>query len=255
MMFVDTHAHLYSEEFDEDRDQVVANAKNAGINKIFLPNVDSNSIERLFSTENRYKDLCEAMIGLHPCYVKSNFESELQTIESWLIKRPFVAIGEIGLDYYWDTTYQKEQETVLRIQLNWAEQYNLPAVIHCRNSIQETIDIIKQEKKNIKGIFHCFSGTLLQAQEVIDMGFALGIGGVATFKNGGIAPFLSQINLEHIVLETDCPYLAPVPYRGKRNEPLYIPIIAQKLADLYQLDISIIAETTTENALRIFKLI
>lgn len=252
-VLIDTHAHLYAEEFDLDRDTIVTNSMAAGVSKIYLPNLDAASIPRLFATELAYPQVCVAMMGLHPCYVKENFEAELEVIFEWLSQRKFAAIGEIGMDLYWDNTFKTQQEQALSVQLQWAEQYQLPVVIHCRNSIRETIDLIKNEKRNINGIFHCFSGTLSEANEVIDLGFALGIGGVATFKNGGLDKILPAIDLKNIVLETDCPYLAPMPYRGKRNEPTYLPLIASRVAQWYNISEDEIAAITTQNALAIFK--
>jgi TatD DNase family protein len=250
---IETHAHLYAEEFDADRTTVVAAAVAAGVAKIYLPNVDAASIPRLLATEQEFPSVCEAMMGLHPCYVKENFEQELAVVETWLNKRKFAAIGEIGMDFYWDLTYKNQQEEALKIQLQWAAKYALPVVIHCRNSTRETIETVKKQKQKLSGIFHCFSGTLAQAQEIIALGFAVGIGGVATFKNGGLDKILPYIDLQHLVLETDCPYLAPIPHRGKRNEPAYLPLIAKRVAELKNTTVEHIAETTTANALSIFK--
>ncbi len=250
---IETHAHLYSEEFDEDRIQVVTNAMAVGVEKIYLPNLDAGSIPRLLATEEEFPNLCIPMMGLHPFYVKENFETELTIIEGWLEKRKFAAIGEVGMDLYWDTTFKDLQEEALKVQLQWASKYKLPVVIHCRNSTRETIDIIKDQQQNYSGIFHCFSGTLEEANEVIALGFSLGIGGVATFKNGGLDKILPHIDLQHLVLETDCPYLAPIPYRGKRNEPSYLPLIAERVAILTNTTIENVSKITTSNAKKIFK--
>ena len=253
LKLIETHAHLYAEEFDADRAEVVAAAIAAGVTNIYLPNVDAASMPRLLATELEFTGICKAMMGLHPCYVKENFEEELAVVETWLTKRKFAAIGEIGMDFYWDVTFKNQQEEALQIQLQWADIHALPVVIHCRNSTRETIDIVKKQKQSYTGIFHCFSGTLVEANEIIEMGFALGIGGVATFKNGGLDKILPHIDLQHVVLETDCPYLAPIPYRGKRNEPAYLPLIAERVAQLKNTTIEEVVSMTTENALRIFK--
>ncbi len=250
---IDTHAHLYSEEFDNDRDLVIQNALSAGVSKIFLPNVDTISIPRMLALEEQYPDVCIPMMGLHPCYVKENFEAELEIMAQWLKQRSFAAIGEIGMDLYWDISFKSQQEEALAVQMAWAEKYDLPVVIHCRNSIEETLAVIKKEQRRVRGIFHCFSGNLEQAQEMVGLGFSLGIGGVVTFKNGGLDKILPAIGLQHIVFETDAPYLAPVPYRGKRNESYYLPVIALRVADLYQLPLEEVAQATTDNALAIFK--
>ena len=251
--WIETHAHLYSEEFDEDRVDVVARASAVGVEKIYLPNLDAGSIPRLLATEKQFPQVCVPMMGLHPCYVKENFEEELVIIEGWLKQRKFAAIGEIGMDLYWDTTFKDQQEKALQVQLQWAIRYQLPVIIHCRNSIRETIDIIKNQQQNYSGIFHCFAGTLEEANEIIALGFSLGIGGVATFKNGGLDKILPHIDLQHIVLETDCPYLAPIPYRGKRNEPVYLPLIAERVAQLTNTSLENVSKITTANAKNIFK--
>ncbi len=253
-MFIDTHAHIYSEEFNADRDSIIRKAYEEGVHKIYMPNIDHTSIDGMMELENKYPQQCISMMGLHPCYVKKDFEKELYLVEDWLNKRRFSAIGEIGIDLYWDKTFLSQQEEALKIQIALAEKHKLPIVIHCRNSFRETIDVIKSIKsEQLSGVFHCFSGTKEEAEEVISIGFKIGIGGVATFKNGGLDKILPEINLEHIVLETDSPYLAPIPFRGKRNEPSYIPLIAKKLAEIKNITSEEVELITTKNALELFK--
>jgi len=252
-MFVDSHAHIYSDQFKEDRQALMEKSLEAGVKKIYMPNVDHESIEPMLEMEENYKGTCIPMMGLHPCNVKKHFEKNLYEVEDWLKRRKFAAVGEIGIDLYWDTSLQAEQEEAFKIQVGFAKQHNLPIVIHCRNSFRETIELLKKIKSdNQKGIFHCFSGTADEAKEVIEIGFYLGIGGVVTFKNGGLDKVLPHVGMEHIVLETDCPYLAPVPYRGKRNEPSYIPIIAEKIAAIKNITIEQVAEATTTNTQQLF---
>jgi TatD DNase family protein len=252
-MFIDTHAHIYDEEFKDDRSSMLEKAYSLGVHKIYMPNVDHTSIDGMMELENKYPAQCIAMMGLHPCYVKKDFEKELYIVEDWLNKRPFAAVGEIGIDLHWDTTFRAQQEEALKIQIAFAEKHQLPIVIHCRNSYRETMDLIKSIKSDrLKGVFHCFSGTKEDAEEVISIGFKIGIGGVVTFKNSGLDKIIPALELEHMVLETDSPYLAPVPHRGKRNEPSYIPMIAQKIADLKNIPIEEVEKITTSNALELF---
>lgn len=254
-MFIDTHAHVYDEDFKADREDMLAKAYEAGVHQIYMPNVDHTSIDGMMELELRYPGQCIAMMGLHPCYVKKEFERELYIVEDWLNKRSFSAVGEIGIDLYWDKTFRVQQEEALKIQIALAEKHKLPIVIHCRNSFRETMDLIKSVKSDeLKGIFHCFSGTLEEAQEVESIGFKIGIGGVVTFKNGGIDKIIPDIPLENIVLETDSPYLSPVPHRGKRNDPSYIPIIAQKIADLKKIPVEEVGKITSVNAKQLFQL-
>lgn len=193
-------------------------------------------------------------MGLHPCHVLKGFEKELYEVENWLSKRPFVAVGEVGLDFYWDTTFRAEQEEAFRIQLRWAKQYDIPVIIHSRNAFAEAAALVESEQDGtLRGIFHCFSGTSADVQRAVGLGFMIGVGGVVTFKNGGLAELIPEIELASVVLETDCPYLAPVPHRGKRNEPAYLSIIAQKVADLKKMDVEELAKITTENALKLFE--
>lgn len=250
---IDTHAHIYLPEFENDIGQVIETSKKGGIDKIFMPNIDHNSIAKMLELEKRYDDYCIPMMGLHPCYVKENYTKELDIISSWLEQRKFCAVGEIGIDLYWDKSFVDEQVKAFEIQINWAKDHGIPIVIHCRESIDMTIDIVsKQQDGKLKGIFHCFSGNNDHAQKIIDLGFLLGIGGVITFKNGGLDQVIPNIDLKNIVLETDSPYLAPTPFRGKRNTPAYLQHIASRIAELKECEISEIAQTTTENAQTVF---
>jgi len=254
MNLIETHAHIYSSKFDSDRDEVIESIRKAGIERVYMPNVDVETIDAMLDCEQKYPDLCIPMMGLHPCDVKEDFHSQLYMMEEWLNKRPFAAVGEIGLDLYWDKSFFEQQKEALKIQISWAKEKNLPIVLHCRESMDETIEIIKEEQDgNLKGIFHCFTGSLIQAQEVINLGFLLGIGGVATFKNGGLDQVIPNLGLENLVLETDSPYLAPVPYRGKRNSPAYLPIIAEKIGDYLSISKEEVAKKTKENALNLFR--
>jgi TatD DNase family protein len=250
MDMIDTHAHTYAPEFASDRADTLARAFTQGLSQIWMPNIDHTSIDGMLELENQYPDQCVPMMGLHPCYVKKDFQKELYWVEEWLNKRTFLAVGEIGLDFHWDTTYRAQQEEAFQVQVRLAHQYGLPIVIHCRKSFAETVALLEELAiPGLRGIFHCFSGDLKDARKVIELDFLLGIGGVVTFKNGGLDQVLPQIDLEHIVLETDCPYLAPVPYRGKRNESGYLPTIAQKIADLKRVSLEVVAEASTRNAL------
>jgi len=253
-MFIDTHTHLYSEEFDADRNEIIKNAISKGITKLYLPNVDSSSIDDMLQLEKEFPENCFAMMGLHPCSVKENYLEELAIIEDWLTKRKFVAIGEIGIDLYWDKTFLKEQEIAFKKQIDWALTYNYSIIIHCRNAFDEIYSILSSYQTLPKGIFHCFSGTIEQAEKILALkNFKLGIGGVVTFKNSGLDKVLESISIEDIVLETDAPYLAPAPFRGKRNESSYIPLIANKIADIKNLSIEEVQRITTKNATSIFE--
>lgn len=252
-MITDTHTHLYSEQFDNDRDLVMQRALDAGVHRLFIPAIDSSYNDRMFDLEKNYPDNVFLMMGLHPTSVKSNYKQELAIVKEWIDKRDFYSIGEIGIDLYWDQTYLKEQQDAFRTQIHWAKEKGWPIVIHCRDSFDEIFQILKEEKAdNLRGIFHCFTGTLEQAKQAISYNMKLGIGGVATFKNGKIDQFLDQIPLEHIVLETDAPYLAPKPYRGKRNESSYITRVIDKLVDIYGLTFDEISEITTNNSREVF---
>jgi TatD DNase family protein len=253
MKLIDTHTHLYVEEFKEDINAVVERALAEGVEKFYLPAIDSSENVALLNLEKKFPDKMFAMTGLHPCSVKENFKEELLKIEQQLSEREFAAIGETGLDFYWDKTFSKQQFESLHTHAQWAIEYKKPLVIHTRNAMQETIDLVKEYKgKNLFGIFHCFSGTLENAKEIIDAGFFLGIGGVLTFKNSGLAEVIKEVDLKYLVLETDSPYLAPVPFRGKRNESSYLKYIVEKLAIIKNISTEEIALQTTENAERVF---
>ena len=253
MIITDTHTHLYSEAFDEDREEVIVRAMDAGVTRFFIPAIDSTYTLAMYDLEKSYPENIFLMMGLHPTHVKENFKEELRHVEEQLAQRKFLAIGEIGIDLYWDKTFLKEQQRAFRHQIHLAKKYKLPIVIHCREAFDEIFEILEQEKDdNLFGIFHCFTGTIEQANKAIAYGLKLGIGGVSTFKNGKIDQFLNQIKLKHIVLETDSPYLAPVPYRGKRNESSYIVKVLEKLALIYNLSKEEIASITTQNSKEIF---
>lgn len=255
MILTDTHCHLYSEEFAVDIEEVIKNAAIEGVQQFYLPGIDSTAIESMLALEKKFPGKCIAMIGLHPCYVKDNYDEELEIVRGWLTKREFAAIGEIGLDFYWDKTFLIQQYQAFRTQIEWAIEYKRPIVIHTRNAMQETINLVKEYKsKGLSGIFHCFSGSYESAKEIIDAGFYLGIGGVVTYKNAGLAEVLTKIDLEHLVLETDAPYLTPVPFRGKRNESSYLKYIAAKIAAIKQVPLEEVASITTANAEKIFAL-
>ncbi|MCG3730304.1 TatD family hydrolase [Vibrio cincinnatiensis] len=252
---IDTHAHIYASEFDRDRDLVIQRAIEQGIEHILLPNIDLNSIAPMLATEAAYPTLCHSMMGLHPCYVNRDVEQTLASIETWFGQRDFIAVGEIGIDLYWDKTYRAEQEMAFITQLKWAKDLNLPVVIHTRDSIEETLALLKQEQNGqLRGVFHCFGGSVMQAQAINGLGFHLGLGGVSTFKNGGMDKVIPHLDLDYVILETDCPYLAPVPHRGKRNEPAYTRLVAQRIAELREISLQEVNDLTTINAKRLFNL-
>ncbi len=252
-MLIDTHAHIYLPKFDQDRQEVMNRAAEAGVHKIYLPNVDSTTIPAMLKLEAAYPDRCFAMMGLHPCSVKENVEEELAIVKSWLDKRSFCAVGEIGMDLYWDKTFFTQQADAFKKQIEWAIELDIPIVIHSRESTDIVIDIITEMKHpKLRGIFHCFSGNALQARKVVEQGFYLGIGGVLTYKKSTLPDAIKDIPLEWLVLETDSPYLPPVPFRGKRNESAYIHQIGDYLASVKQLPLEKIAAQTTKNAQRIF---
>lgn len=255
-MIIDSHAHIYSNQFKDDRDAAIKNAQAAGITKILMPNIDSSYIDRMHQVAADYPDVCIPMMGLHPCYVTEHYLQELAIVEKYLQERKdYCAMGEIGLDYYHDLTYVEEQKKAFIAQIEMALAYKLPIVIHSRESTQACIDIIKPYiEKGLRGVFHCYSGTLAEAQAIISMGFYLGIGGVLTYKKAGLDELIKNIPLAHLILETDAPYLAPVPYRGKRNEPAYTAIVWQKMAEVLQVSVSEIAEITTQNCYKLFKM-
>lgn len=256
MMLIDTHSHIYLPEFDSDRQLMLGRAENAGIRQILMPAIDSSTHEMMLKLEAGQPMTCIAMMGLHPCSVKENYRDELKTARSYFEKRGFKAVGEIGLDFYWDKTYATEQYLAFHEQIEWALQYDIPIVIHSRESIDECIKVIAEHQKGkLKGVFHCFSGNERQAQQVIELGFYLGVGGVVTFKNSGLDKVMEKISLDHVVLETDAPYLAPVPFRGKRNEPSYLKYVVEKLSEVKKTSIEEIAMVTTANAKKIFTLV
>ncbi|EKO3839535.1 TatD family hydrolase [Vibrio harveyi] len=252
---IDTHAHIYASEFDNDRDEVVKRALEQGIDKILLPNIDLESIEPMLKTEAAYPEICRSMMGLHPCYVDGNVEQTLAIIRDWFEKHNFIAVGEIGIDLYWDKTFRAEQEMAFVTQLTWAKEMDLPVVIHTRDSIEETLTLLRQEQDGrLRGVFHCFGGSLEEAQAINELGFHLGLGGVSTFKNGGMDKVIPHLDMNWIILETDCPYLAPVPHRGKRNEPAYTSLVAARVAELRGESLEAIDALTTKNAEELFSL-
>ncbi|MGB0429403.1 MAG: TatD family hydrolase [Bacteroidia bacterium] len=253
--FIDTHSHLFVEQFDDDREATIARAKAAGIEKILLPNIDIESIDRLNKMVNQFPDYCCGMMGLHPCSVKTDYKSTLKAIEKEFVHNKYVAVGEIGLDYYWDTSLINEQKQAFKMQLNWAKELGLPVAIHTRDSFADALEIVKNEQNgSLSGVFHCWSGTVEEGEQVKDVGFYMGIGGVATFKKSTHQHILPHLGLDKIILETDSPYLAPVPFRGKRNESAYTVQVAQKLASIYEVGLDEIALITTKNAIDLFKL-
>lgn len=254
-MFIDTHTHLYDDRLDiPAQDAMIQRAVDAGVTSLYMPNCDQYTIGGMMRIARDWPQNCYPMMGLHPCYVKENVPEEMAIVRSWLEKEKFSAVGEIGLDYYWDKTFVPQQKAAFEQQIDWALEFDLPIVIHSRESTQDCIDIVRgKQDGRLKGIFHCFSGTLAEARQIIDLGgFSLGIGGVVTYKNSGLQPIVQEVPLEYMVLETDAPYLTPVPHRGKPNESGYIPLIAAKVAELKQISVEKLAEATTENARKIF---
>ena len=255
MNIIDTHTHLYLKQFNEDIDLVINRSKEIGVKKFIFPAIDSSHFDSMHSLKNKYPDDIYLMSGLHPTDVKEDFKDELDFVVNSLKKHDYVAIGEIGIDLFWDKTYLKQQQEAFRFQIRLAIKHDLPIVIHCREAFNEIFEILDKENcPKLRGVFHCFTGSLKQAKRAIDLGFVLGIGGVVTFKNGGIDKFLNQIDLKYIVLETDSPYLAPVPFRGKRNESSYIIHVVEKLSEVYGLSKKEIADITTKNAEKVFAL-
>lgn len=252
---IDTHAHIYSDQFDLDREKTIERAKKVGVSKILMPNIDHTSIDQMMECEEKHLDYCLAMMGLHPCSVKKDFEKELYIVEEWLDKRPFIAIGEIGLDLHWDKTFFEEQKEAFRVQIDFAKKFKIPIAIHAREATSEILAILEKEKTDeLKGVFHCFGGSLDEANAIINLDFKLGIGGVSTFKKGGLDNILPELDLEHLILETDCPYLAPVPHRGKRNEPAYLDLIAERISDLMQIPKSEVVSKTSATTNSLFSL-
>ena len=254
-MIIDTHSHIYLPEFGEDRNSMLSRAENEGIRLILMPAIDNETHLSMLEIEAQYPGKCLSMMGLHPCSVKEGYEQELKIVKEYFEKRRFVAVGETGLDFYWDRTFTKEQYVSFQIQIELAKQYDIPVVIHSRNSIDECIKVIKENQQgNLKGVFHCFSGNEKQAKEIIDLGFYLGIGGVVTFKNSGLDKVMADFELKNVLLETDAPYLAPVPFRGKRNECSYLKYVIDKLAEIKDVEKDEIANITTKNAKELFNI-
>lgn len=253
---IDTHSHIYSEEFDVDREEVILRAQEAGVESIILPNIDSDSFARMLDVEASYPDYCHAAIGLHPTSVKQNYREELSLFQSELECRRWIAVGEIGIDLYWDKSFLREQVEAFSTQVEWAIAYKLPVIIHLREAFRETLEALKPYRgSGLRGVFHSFGGSLAEAQEILDFGgFRIGINGIVSFKKSGLDSVLPHIDLKHILLETDAPYLTPVPFRGKRNESAYLSFIAAKLSEIYSLPQADIDRITTENARELFRL-
>ena len=253
MTLTDTHTHIYSEEFQHDRDAMMQRAFDAGVTRLFVPSIDSEYTQQMYDLQEQYPDNVFLMMGLHPTYVRENYKDELAHVERELASRKFAAVGEIGIDLYWDKTRLADQQFAFKYQIQLAKKYKLPINIHCRDAFNEVFEVLEQEQDDdLRGIFHCFTGNLEQAQKVISLGFYLGIGGVVTYKNAGLDKILPEIDLSHIVLETDSPYLTPVPHRGKPNESSYLIYVAQKVADVYQVTLDVVADITTANSKKIF---
>lgn len=254
-MIIDTHSHIYLEEFDEDREKMLAGAEDEGVRQILMPAIDNNTHLKMLDIEQRFSSKCIAMMGLHPCSVKEGYKEELRVVQEYFEKRKFVAVGETGLDFFWDLSFTKEQYDAFQFQIDLALQFDIPVVIHSRNSIDECIRVIAENQKgNLKGVFHCFSGNLIQANQVIDLGFYLGIGGVVTFKNSGLDKVMAEVDMKHVLLETDAPYLAPVPFRGKRNECSYLRYVVEKLMEIQNISREEVENITTRNAKELFSI-
>ena len=254
MTLIDTHSHIYASEFETDQFAMFERAEKEGVSIILMPAIDSSTHEAMLRLEKEKPSLCLSMMGVHPCYVKENYREELKIARAYLEKRAFIAVGEIGLDFYWDKTFTEQQYAAFHEQIEWALHFDIPIVIHSRNSTDECIKVVTEHQKGkLRGVFHCFSGDAKQAQQVVDLGFYLGIGGVVTFKKSGLDAVVTSVNMEHIVLETDAPYLAPVPFRGKRNEPSYLKYVVEKLADIKNINTEEIAKITTANAEKLFE--
>lgn len=254
-MIIDTHSHIYLPEFDVDRLEMVTRAENEGVRLILMPAIDNHTHSIMFGVEKDFSGTCRGMMGLHPCSVKETYQEELKIVQDHFERREFVAVGETGLDFYWDTTLMKEQHESFQIQIELAMQYNVPVVIHSRNSVDECIKVIgNNQKGKLKGVFHCFSGNIEQAKQIVELGFYLGIGGVITFKNSGLDQVMVDVDMTNVILETDAPYLAPVPFRGKRNECSYLKYVVEKLGEIKNLSKNEIEMVTTENAKKLFSL-
>jgi TatD DNase family protein len=251
--FIDSHAHIYLEEFDSDIDAVIRRSQAVGVNKVYMPNIDPGTVARMNSLAAGYPEFCYPMMGLHPCSVDENFENNLTLIESNLRSKKYFGVGEIGTDLYWEKKFREQQKIAFQFQLKLAKEMKLPAIIHCRESLEETIGMVEQMKdENLNGVFHCFTGSIEQANRISALGFYLGIGGVITFKNGGLDRIIPNIDLSGIILETDSPYLAPVPYRGKRNEPSFISLIAERISNICGISIEEVSRVTTKNSQALF---
>lgn len=255
-MFVDTHTHLYVDAFDEDRDEIISRALNSGIEKLLLPNIDVSTIESMHALCAKYPNNCYAMMGLHPGNVNENWQSELDHMKNLLFNGNYIAVGEIGMDLYWDKTFIEEQKEAFKTQVVWAKELNLPIAIHAREAFDEIFEILDVlNDESLRGVFHCFTGNESQAKHILNYGgFMLGIGGVVTYKNAGLDKTLANVSIDNLILETDSPYLTPVPHRGKRNESSYVLHVAEKLADIYNMKLSEIEERTTKNAIDLFKI-
>lgn len=254
-MMIDTHAHIYVDQFKDDLPEAMERWQEKGVEKVLMPNIDRTSIDQMLQVEQDHPETCISMMGLHPCSVNADFEQELYVVEKWLDQRPFLAVGEIGTDLYWDKTYYPQQVEAFNIQCELALKHQLPVVIHCRESIDETIALTQPfSERGLTGVYHCFTGSVAQAASITDQGFMLGIGGVATFKNGGMDKVLPHVDTNYLLLETDSPYLAPVPHRGKRNEPAYVRLVAERLVALTGLSFQQVVAKTSENARRLFRL-
>lgn len=252
-MLIDTHSHIYSEDFTEDIDEVITRAYDNDVQKIILPNIDSSSVRKMLDLVDHYPQICYPLMGLHPTSVGEDYKEELELVEYWLKKRKFYGIGEIGIDLYWESTYLEEQIFAFRYQVNLAKRYKLPIVVHVRESFDQVYDVLKDLKDDdLSGVFHSFTGTVEQAEKVVELGFKIGVGGIVTFKNSGLDKVIGRIDPKHLILETDSPYLTPVPYRGKRNESSYLIHIARKIAELQQTSVNEIAKVTAENAIKLF---
>ena len=254
-MIIDSHSHIYLPEFRDDLDQMLSRAENELVKLVLMPAIDNETHIAMLKTEEDFPGKCLSMMGLHPCSVKEGYKQQLKIVKEYFEKRRFVAVGETGLDFYWDRTFTKEQYDSFQVQIELAKQFDIPVVIHSRNSIDECIKVIRENQQgNLKGVFHCFSGNEKQANEIIDLGFYLGIGGVVTFKNSGLDKVIADIDMKNVVLETDAPYLAPVPFRGKRNECSYLKYVVEKLAEIRNVEKEEIANITTKNAKELFNI-
>ena len=255
MNMIDTHTHLYLPRFDDDRKEVVLRAREAGVDRMLMPNIDSHTAGEMMAVSRSFPGVCIPMMGLHPTSVKENYRTELDTVGAWFEKEQFAAVGETGIDLHWDTTREREQKDSLEQHIHWALRYDLPLVLHSRNSLPQLFDVLQSHKgKGLKGVFHCFPGTVNEAKKVVDMGFCLGIGGVVTYKGSRMAEVVRAFGLDTLLLETDAPYLAPVPHRGKRNESAYLRHVAEKVAELKGVPLEDVAAQTTENARMVFRM-